>query len=154
MSINKKQPKMKSNRRTFWRLYYHVVWRTKNDEPMLTPKVKHHLLHYIRLKCAELECPVEALNAVADHVHLCCRIPPKLAVAEFVQRVKGSSSHHVNHELNLGVAIEWQRGYGVSSVSPRHVKGVVEYVERQEERHRAQKLVEDLEQTEEVEEEE
>ena len=24
----------------FWRLYYHVVWATKNREPLITPEIE------------------------------------------------------------------------------------------------------------------
>lgn len=136
--------------RTFWRLYYHVVWHTKNSEPLLVGKVKEHLLHYLRAKCAELECKVEAMNAVDDHVHLLICIPPKWSVADVVQRLKGSSAHHVNHELKLEPELHWQRGYGVVSVSPSHVPSVRKYVENQEERHKTGQLVSALERTEET----
>jgi len=142
---------MKAEGRTFWRLYYHVVWRTKNSEPLLVGKVKEHLLHYLHLKCAELGCKLEAANAVDDHVHLLMSIPPKWSVAEIVQRLKGSSAHHLNHELDLEPNIYWQRGYGVVSVSPRHVPSVRKYVESQEERHREGNLIAALEKTEEEE---
>jgi putative transposase len=96
-----------------------------------------------------LECALRAANCVPDHVHLLISIPPKLAVAEFAQIIKGSSSHYVSHDVEGGnKGFEWQRGYGVLSLSKRDLKIVSRYVETQKQRHRVGKIWEELEKTE------
>ena len=49
---------------SFWRLYYHLVWSTKNREPLIQPKVEPRLFAYIVRKAAELECYVYAINGL------------------------------------------------------------------------------------------
>jgi hypothetical protein len=39
------------------------------------------------------------LGGIEDHIHLVVSIPPTMAIADFVKRIKGSSSHHFNHNL-------------------------------------------------------
>jgi len=34
-----------------------------------------------------------------DHVHLLTRLPPNVAVSDFIGQVKGATSHRVNHEV-------------------------------------------------------
>ena len=40
----------------FWRLYYHLVWATKNREPLIKPEIEKRLYAYLVHKAAELEC--------------------------------------------------------------------------------------------------
>jgi hypothetical protein len=47
-------------------------------------------------------------------------IPPKIAVADVIKHLKGSSSHDINLEMNLGYQFQWQRGYGALSIGEKH----------------------------------
>ena len=38
----------------FWRLYYHLVWATKNREHLIHPTIEDRLYGYIINKAAEL----------------------------------------------------------------------------------------------------
>lgn len=121
---------------SFWRLYYHLVWATKNREPSITPEVELKLYPYLLKKAAELEIGVYALNGWNDHVHMIVSIPPKLAVANAVKNLKGASAHYLNHESLLGGTFIWQRGYGVLSVGERQKPIAIAYVESQKEHHK------------------
>lgn len=79
---------------------------------------------------------MQAIGGVDDHIHLIVSIPPNIAVAEFIKRIKGSSSHYLNN--GLGYAIEpfsWQGGYGVFSVSNNQLDKAIEYVKNQKVHH-------------------
>jgi len=62
-------------------------------------------------------------------------IPPKLAVAEVVKRLKGASSHYLNHEAAIDVAFAWQRGYGALSFGERQRPIAKAYVAKQKQHH-------------------
>ena len=128
-----------------WRLYYHVVWATRMRAPMIEPEIKERVLGAIRAKCEGLGIHVRELNAVADHAHLCCDIPPSLAISSAMREIKGVSSHMVNHELSPATPFAWQEGYGVMSLSARDVRRVVEYIEQQERHHADGSLLAPLE---------
>jgi REP element-mobilizing transposase RayT len=117
----------------FHQLYYHVVWTTKNREPMIGPHVREHLRHAIREKCRRLGCIVHAVNAVADHVHLALEIPPRLAVSNVVGQIKGASAHEMNQLRPRLLA--WQEGYGVLTFRRSELTTVVRYIATQEARH-------------------
>jgi REP element-mobilizing transposase RayT len=125
---------------SFWRLYYHLVWTTKERQPLIVPEIEERLLGYLIRKAAELGVYVYAINSVLDHVHLIVAIPPALAVADVVKNLKGASSHHLNHSVSLEFLFEWQRGYGALSLGERQRAGAEEYV-RQQKRHHQQQTV-------------
>jgi len=112
----------------FWRIYYHLVWSTKNREPLINQALENRLFAYLTAKANRLGCVIEAINGCEDHVHVVGSIAPKLSVAEFVQRLKGSSSHEFKE-------LSWQRGYGVFSLGEKQRRFAINYVNRQKEHH-------------------
>ena len=117
----------------FWRLYYHLVWATKNRELLIKPEIEKRLFGYIVAKASELGVYVYAINGIEDHV---VSIPPKHAVADVVKHFKGASSHDLNHAGGLAGDFGWQRGYGALTIGERHRAWAVAYVENQKEHHR------------------
>jgi putative transposase len=121
----------KEHRMPFCRLFYHLVWATKNRLPLIGPKIEEKLHAYLCQKAGELDCRVFAVNGWQDHVHLVISIPPKLSISEVVKRLKGASSNEFPD-------LYWQRGYGALSVSERNLGAALEYVKRQKEHHMQQ----------------
>jgi REP element-mobilizing transposase RayT len=122
----------------FWRLYYHLVWATKNREPLIQHGLEDRLYAYLVLKAAELGVYVYAVNGWEDHVHLIVAIPPSLALAGVVKRLKGASSHELNLPLGLESAFAWQRGYGALSLGERQRPDAEAYVRNQKAHHSQQ----------------
>ncbi len=123
---------------TFWRLYYHLTWATKDREPLIQPAMEDRLYGYTIRKAAELGVYVYAVNGWFDHMHVIVAIPPKLAVADVVKTLKGSSSHDINHEMKLEYQFQWQRGYGALSTGEKQRTAAIEYVLKQKEHHQQQ----------------
>ena len=123
---------------TFWRLYYHLTWATKEREPLIQPEMEDRLYGYTIRKAAELGVYVYAVNGWFDHLHVVAAIPPKIAVADVIKHLKGSSSHDINHEMNLGYLFQWQRGYGALSIGEKQRAAAIEYVLKQKEHHQQQ----------------
>jgi putative transposase len=119
----------------FWRLYYHLIWATSKREPMLTEEIEERLFPYLVHKASHLNMSVIAINGWLDHVHLVVAIPPSLAVADAVGRLKGASSHYLSYTIGLGRSFSWQRGYGALSLDERRLPEVQQYVARQKEHH-------------------
>ena len=120
----------------FWRLYYHLVWATKNRERLIQPGIERRLYGYIVNKAAELGVHVYAIDGWYDHIHLVVSIPPKHAVADVVKRLKGASSHDLNHSAGLESAFAWQRGYGALSLGERQRPIAEAYVANQKQHHK------------------
>ncbi len=118
----------------FTRLFYHLIWTTKNRLPLISPRIEESLYSYLTYKAGELGCRVLAINGLEDHVHLVIEIPPKAAVATVVRRLKGASSHEF-------ADLFWQRGYGALTVGEENLAVALEYVRRQKEHHSLQTAI-------------
>jgi len=116
-------------------LYYHLVWATKGRAPLITPALEPELYGYIRGKCCELRAFVHALDGTEDHTHLVCSVPSSVAVAEFLHRIKGASSHFANQTVDAGGSF-WQPGYGALTFARRDLTRIVAYVQNQKAHHR------------------
>jgi REP element-mobilizing transposase RayT len=123
---------------SFWRLYYHLVWATKNRGHLIQPETENRLYAHIVRKAAELDVYVYGINGWYDHIHLLVAIPPKHAVADVVKRLKGSSSHYLNHGGGLAYAFAWQRGYGALTLEERQRAKAEAYVRDQKDHHEQQ----------------
>jgi putative transposase len=124
---------------SLWQIYYHLVWTTKNRQPLITSNREAQLYHYIIGKADALNCKIHAIDGIEDHIHLVVTIPPTLAVAEFVKKIKGSSSHHLNHSPNTSCEkFAWQEGYGVFSLGYKQLQYAVIYVQNQKSHHSQQ----------------
>jgi putative transposase len=120
------------NSMVYARLYYHLVWSTKNREPVITQEMESELFPYLMNKSKNLECRIIIVNAYLDHIHLIIEIPSKFSIAHIVKELKGSSSFDFQE-------LYWQRGYGVLTISERNLNAAIEYVKKQKEHHRQNK---------------
>lgn len=129
----------------YWRLFYHVVWSTRGREALIDSTVEDLLQKAIRRTCTELDIPVHGVGAMPDHVHLAISVPPSLAVAKAVGRIKGSAAHLVNHTAPREQVFGWETEYSVHSFGARHLSEVVAYVTNQPRRHAEQKIWKSME---------
>ncbi len=118
----------------YWRLFYHIVWGTKNRLELIDPIWEKDLYGYIWGKATALECIPHAIGGMSDHTHVAISIPPKLCVATLIGQLKGASSHHVN-ERYAGGSFMWQAEYGVLSFSEKALPTIVDYINHQKKHH-------------------
>jgi putative transposase len=135
----------------FWRLYYHLVWPTRNREPLIQPAIEGQLYALLKQKAGELSVWIYEVNSWYDHVHMVVAIPPKHAVADVVKHFKGESAHAINH-AGLDISFGWQRGYGALSIGERHRPVAEAYVRNQKQHHQDGQVICVLEHCNEVEE--
>ena len=120
----------------FWRLYYHLVWGTKQRQPLINPEIETILYPYLIGKADTLASIVHAIGGIEDHIHLVVSIPPALSIAHFVKTLKGSSAYHLNHQVPVCAnQFGWQEGYGVFSLGGKQLEEAVTYVEHQKLHH-------------------
>lgn len=118
----------------FYQLFYHLVWTTKNREPLLTPNVESVIYGFLRSKAIGLGGVLFALNGSVDHVHMVVAIPPAIAVAKFIGQVKAVASTKFN-KSGMGHEFFWQEEYGAFSFDSKRLPNYIAYVERQKEHH-------------------
>ncbi|HEX9014865.1 MAG TPA: IS200/IS605 family transposase [Chloroflexota bacterium] len=121
---------------TYWRLFYHVIWATRERRPLITEEIAPRLHGRITTKAELMGAVVHCAGGTEDHVHLVVSVPPTIAIAEFTRQVKGATSHFANHELSLPSQFGWQSEYGVVSFDGKLLDKVVQYVRDQKAHHR------------------
>src|SRR5947209_3911709 len=91
--------------------YIHLVWATKERQPLVTPQIERDVYRCISSVAQGLRCVVHAIGGMPDHIHLVVWIPTTLPVAELMKRVKGVSSAMVNDLHHHEKRFRWQEGY-------------------------------------------
>ena len=121
----------------FHRLYYHVVWTTRNREPLIDAGVAAFLCRYLRGVARQERAHVLEIGMVGTHVHLLVRVHPTTELSRLLQRFKGGSSAVAGKERHssTGVALKWSKGYSIETVSPRTLEAVRQYLRQQPARH-------------------
>ena len=119
--------------------YVHLVFSTKERQPFLSqPDIRYEMHKYIGGTCNELGCQSIAVGGVADHIHILCMLSKNVSAAEFIGKMKSSSSKWIKQKGGILTKFAWQNGYGLFSVSPSHVDATSAYIAGQEEHHRAE----------------
>ena len=115
----------------------HVVFSTKNREPFLgSPSMLRETHQYVGGISRKLEAPSAVVGGVADHIHILTAFPRTLSVCDYVKEVKRVSSVWLGGSKGVR-GFSWQSGYGAFSVSESQRNKVIEYIQRQEQHHRA-----------------
>jgi REP element-mobilizing transposase RayT len=131
---------------TLTNLLYHVVFSTKNREPMVTAPVRENLYQYIGGIVRGEGGTLVEIGGTSDHVHLVVRFKSEPSVATMVKIIKSKSSKWLNEQPRRPGRFEWQRGYAAFTVSASQLEKVRVYVRNQEQHHRRRPFQEELRQ--------
>ena len=112
-------------------VYIHLVWSTWDRLPVITGRAKDTVYSTVVREASQLGCNVLAVGGIDDHIHVLLTLPSTIPICQVVQKVKNQSS------LLAGPSFKWQGAYSAISVTPRHVRQIVSYIEGQAEHHRA-----------------
>ncbi len=121
---------------TYYKIWLHIVWSTKDRFPFLSPEIRKELFTHIHEIASKNEYHLSLINGTEDHVHCLFSLNPKLAISKLINEIKGESSHWLNEQKFLKARFSWQRGFAAFSVSESGVKKVMRYIKEQKEHHR------------------
>ncbi|WP_240963669.1 IS200/IS605 family transposase [Luteolibacter luteus] len=114
----------------------HLVFSTKNREPLLQDECRDDLHGYIGGIVSDCGGRLLRAGSVADHIHLFISHPRTLAPADLVREIKIGSSKWIKERDKCLSAFHWQGGYGMFSISPAHREKLERYIGNQAEHHR------------------
>jgi len=125
------------------RNYLHIVFSTKNRQPLIIPAIETELHHYLGGICKNLECYPVKIGGYTDHIHILCMLSKKLTLIKLMEELKSHSSK-CPPAGRAGIKIKddsmknffWQDGYGAFSVNPYEIDVVKHYIENQHEHHK------------------
>ena len=121
---------------TRWNCKYHIVFIPKYRRKEIYGKLRSDIGQIIRQLCQYKGVEIMEAHAMPDHIHMLVRIPPKIAVSNFMGYLKGKSSlmifeRHGNLKYKYGNRNFWAKGFFVSTVG-LDTKKVQEYIREQE----------------------
>jgi len=131
---------------SFYKIWIHIVFGTKNRLPLISSILENPLYGHLHNQLEELECKVEAINGMPDHIHILISMNPKRPIADIIKQLKGASSHWVNQQNIISEKFSWQTGYGVFSVSESQIAKVKAYILNQKKHHQKTSFKEEYQQ--------
>jgi putative transposase len=132
--------------RAYSEINLHITWHVKESLPIISEAIEPRLCHYLQHYALQTKGLIfHEIGGTETHVHIAVTIPPTLLISEWIGKLKGASSHYVNHELANRKLLDWQAGYGVLSFGIKDLEWVLNYIRNQKEHHRKGTTVDRLE---------
>ncbi|GET27453.1 IS200/IS605 family transposase [Prolixibacter sp. NT017] len=126
----------------FVKVHIHLVWSTKNHEPLLYSKeVRDKLWQHMRENARKKDIYIDYIGGYTDHCHCLFSLGIDQTLQKVVQLIKGEASFWFNRQPDFSIALrgkklEWQNDYFAVSVSESMIDKVRNYIKHQEEHHR------------------
>jgi REP element-mobilizing transposase RayT len=120
---------------TYTKLFYHIVFSTKNRQPFIASALEEELYRYIGGIIRGIGGVCLEINGTADHLHILAILPPKIAISDALRDIKANSSkwvHETKHDLQQ---FAWQDGFSAFTVSRSQVEPVRQYIADQKAHH-------------------
>ncbi len=111
----------------------HIVFSTKNRIDLIQPEFEDELYSYICGIVRGQKGEILEIGGTTNHVHILALFHPSVSISDMMRYIKGGSSKWV-HEKGVPV-FQWQRGYGIFSVSESLSQRVAEYIRNQKQHH-------------------
>ncbi len=125
-------------------LMVHVIFSTKNREPLITPEIEPELFAYIGGILKNHDSRLLDAGGTADHVHLLVSQSKNVALSSLMKDVKKDSSSWIKTKGRNFRNFHWQDGYGGFSIGKSDIPGLKRYVANQKQHHRKRSFQEEL----------
>ena len=120
---------------SFVKIWIHLVFATKNREPLIKREFRNELYKHIAENCKEKDIFLRAINGHTDHLHCLISLGKNQNIAKISQLIKGESSYWINKNHFLPEQFGWQDDYFAVSVSESQLPVIIKYIENQEVHH-------------------
>ncbi len=120
---------------SFVKIWVHIVFSTKNREPLLSKDLRYSLFKHIAENCVDKNIFLRAINGYSDHIHCLLSLGKDQTISKICQLIKGESSFWINKNKFLSDHFSWQDDYFAVSVSESQIEVVVKYINNQEVHH-------------------
>ena len=123
---------------TLTKLLIHIVFSTRNREPLISLEIEPDLFAYIGGICRGNDSVLLAAGGAADHVHLLVSASKNIPLTQLLQEIKRDSSAWMKRQPSVGSEFSWQDGYGAFSIGESHITAMRAYFAKQREHHRTE----------------
>lgn len=121
---------------TYTATAYHLVFSTKDRQPVLNADRREDLYRYISGIVKNRQGHLYRINDVEDHLHILTSLHPAVSLSDLVKDIKTGSSRWIKEHGVFQNFSYWQDGYAAFTCSRRDLDGLIEYVKAQPEHHR------------------
>ncbi len=115
----------------FYNVWLHVVFTTKDRQPLITSDLEEVLFPFLYDEFSEIGCKLKIVNGLADHIHCLFMLDAQNSYSAVMKQIKGASSHFINQHHVILEKFSWQKGYAVFSVSNADVDTVYDFIKKQ-----------------------
>jgi putative transposase len=122
----------------------HLVFSTRNREPLLAETVRDGYARMPREFCATSVRPRLRPTHWRDHIHLLFSLSKNQALSQAVMEVERSSSKWLKNTGAEFANFHWQAGYGAFSIGQSGVAQTTAYIADQSKHHRRKSFEEEL----------
>jgi len=119
-------------------IFYQIVFGTKNREMTISEAHCDELYRYIWGIVKNSNCKLYRINGVADHIHIFSDLNPSLSLADYVKKIKVSSSIWMKENDKFPDFNGWQDGYGAFTYSIREKDMIINYIKDQKNHHKTE----------------
>jgi putative transposase len=120
---------------SYTNLIYHLVYSTKDRQPLIKNDLQLRLYDYIGGMIRKRDGICLAIGGMNDHVHILAKLKPDKALSEVLRDLKANSTGWMHDIFPEMKDFTWQRGYRAFTVSSSQVEKVREYILNQEKHH-------------------
>lgn len=127
----------RTGRSCVFKNHVHLVFVTKYRRKAITDKMLSRLEELFSETCLQMDAELLEFNGEDDYVHLLLSCPPKLAISNLVQKLKGKSAYFLRREFwdhikdKLWGNHFWSPSYCVVSCGGAPLETVRKYIEDQ-----------------------
>jgi REP element-mobilizing transposase RayT len=125
-------------------LMVHVIFSTKNREPLITPQIEPELFAYMGGILKNHESRLLDAGGTTDHVHLLVSQSKNISLSSLMKEVKKDSSSWIKTKGRQFRNFHWQDGYGAFSIGRSDISELKKYLANQKEHHRKLTFKEEL----------
>lgn len=121
--------------RSFTNLIYHIVFSTKNRQPLINAATKPRLYEYIGGILRNKGGIAIEIGGMDDHIHILAKLRPDESLSDIMRDLKANSSGWMHKVFPALKEFSWQNGYGAFTVSASQIENVRRYIADQEKHH-------------------
>ena len=129
---------------TYTQILYHIVFATKNREPVLRKERREELYRYIWGIIEKRDGHLYRIGGTDDHIHILSSLHPSIALSDLIKEIKVASTKWTKTNHAFPGFTHWQGGYGAFTCSVNSKERIVEYIKNQEPHHAKESATDEL----------
>ena len=129
---------------TYHKIFYQIVFATKNRQPTINPEYENELYKYIFGVINNKKCKLFRINGMADHIHIFCDLHPSVSLSSYVKDIKIASNLWMKESGKFPDFQSWQEGYGAFTYSIKEKDIIIEYIKNQKEHHKIESFYDEF----------